>query len=112
MSRADGLAESLAIPDWLREEVDERDKNHCRFCGRYDENRAIHHCEFGGDYTGMGGRRRHSLDNLISVGWTYGHDCHSIIHSNKTLWLPLTLQVAKRPGVTMLQLKRWSDRKR
>jgi hypothetical protein len=110
-SKPDAPSESLAIPQSVRDEVDARDAFHCRFCGRHEENRAIHHCQFGGDDVGMGGRRLHVLENLITVGWTPGHDCHSIIHSNKDLWLPLTLEVVKHPGTTVLQLKRWRDRK-
>lgn len=111
MARADGQRETLEIPADIRAEVDERDGGHCRFCGRFEEARALHHILYGGDYQGMGGRRRHAVENLITVGWFGSHDCHSIIHGNKRLWLPLALEVAQTPGVTMLQLKRWRRRR-
>lgn len=108
-----GGNETLAIPQRIRDEVDERDGGYCRFCGQYaGAQRALHHIEYGGDRQGMGGRRRHDPSNLISVGWLFEHDCHSIIHGNKGLWLPIALEVAQRPGVTMLQIHRWLRRRR
>lgn len=111
VSKADGKAETLAIPKWLRDEVQARDQGVCRLCGRHEEYLAIHHIVFGGGAgPGMGGRRIHELDNLLSVGWMYQHDCHSLIHGDKGLWSPLAHEVIKRPGVTMLQLRRWQRR--
>lgn len=110
---ADGEKETLAIPAKMRAEVDERDQGYCRVCGRYvGEARALHHIRFGGDVQGMGGRRLHRVDNLITVGWLFQHDCHSMIHADKGLWTPLAIQVAVNPGVTMLQLHRWARRRR
>lgn len=106
MSKADGKAETLAIPDALRLQVAERDQGHCRFCGRYEENAAIHHVRFGGDVVGMGGRRQHYLENLLTVGWLYGHDCHSRLHDRKTYWMPYVLGALATPGATVLQLRR------
>lgn len=102
-----GDDETLAIPERMRAEVDARDLGYCRFCGRYaGPQRALHHIEYGG----MGQRRRHAVDNLMTVGWLFDHDCHTVIHSNKRLWMPLCLEVVKRPGVTVLQLYRWTQR--
>lgn len=110
--RGDGAAETLAIPASMRVEVDERDQGTCRVCGQYaGERRALHHIVYGGDAAGMGGRRLHHPDNLITVGWLFEHDCHSIVHSNKRLWVPLLQRAVKTPGVTALQLHRW-DRSR
>lgn len=104
--------ETLAIPDRIRAEVDERDLGYCRFCGQYaGERRALHHIEFGGDAVGMGGRRHHNPDNLLTVGWLFEHDCHSVIHGNKRLWLPLTREVVRHGGMTVLQLMRWKRRR-
>lgn len=104
----DGEAETLAIPAAMRREVDERDNYFCRMCGQFaGERRALHHIIYGGDAVGMGGRRLHRVDNLLTVGWLFEHDCHSIIHSNVRRWRPLALEVIKHPGVTMLQLERW-----
>lgn len=115
--KADGAQETLAIPAHIRSEVDERDAGICRFCGRFvGEARALHHIRFGGDEVGMGGRRIHLVENLLTVGWMFDHDCHSILHSNKNLWLPFALEAAVTPGVTVLKLHRWSrvgfDRKK
>ena len=107
----DSKKETLAIPDSMRVEVDERDGGHCRVCGRYaGEMRALHHIEYGGDYVGIGGRRRHHPDNLVTVGWLWEHDCHTIVHGNKRLWVPVLKQVVAMPGVTGLQLLRWQRR--
>ncbi len=62
----------------------------------------------------MGGRRDHSLDNLVTVCWMYGPtpgqpSCHDLVHSNKHLWQPLLQQVIEVPGVTAFQLRRWSQ---
>jgi 5-methylcytosine-specific restriction endonuclease McrA len=104
-------AETTAIPAHLRKQVDERDGGYCRFCGKYlAERRAIHHIQYGGDAQGMGGRRRHALDNLISVCWMPGDNgCHQTIHANKRRWTDIALQTAVQPGVTMLQLAKWAQ---
>lgn len=100
--------ETLAIPARLRREVAERDQGICRVCGRWvGEQGAIHHIDFGGDRVGMGGRRVHELANLLTVGWLYEHDCHSVLHGRKLLWLPYAKQAALRRGVTVYQLRRW-----
>lgn len=104
---ADGRRETLEIPERVRLEVRERDGGHCRFCGRTDGILVLHHCLFGGDYVGMGGRRSHDAGSIITVGGAFDHDCHSVIHSQKSLWLPLSVAVVEKPGVTMLQLQRW-----
>lgn len=107
MARAE--RETLEIPEAIRAAVDARDRLFCRFCGRYEgARRALHHIAYGGDRQGMGGRRRHHLDNLLTVGWLFEADCHSIIHGDKGLWMPYALTAAVTPGVTMLQLRRWS----
>lgn len=103
-----GADETLAIPASMRSEVDGRDGGFCRVCGRYaGEQRALHHIRYGGDTVGMGGRRWHHPENLVTVGWLFDHDCHSKVHSDKALWVPLLLEVVHRPGTTALQLLRW-----
>jgi hypothetical protein len=100
--------ETLAIPGWLREQVDDRDKQRCRVCGKYlAEARALHHIRFGGARQGMGGRRDHSLDNLITVCWMWAGNCHDRVHSQKRLYLPVLEQLTVTPGVTGMQLMRW-----
>ena len=109
---ANGERETLAIPQRLRNAVDERDQGYCRVCGQYaGERRAIHHIEYGGDKQGMGGRRRHAIDNLVTVGWLFEHDCHSVVHSNKRLWVPVLQAVVEHTGVTGLQVIRWRKRR-
>lgn len=108
MPRADAKEESLAIPVAIRRAVDERDGGFCRVCGSYQgDRRAHHHIIYGGDDRGMGGRRQHRVDEIVTIGWIGRDDCHSIIHSDKGLWQPLLLAVVHRPGVTALQLLRW-----
>lgn len=107
--RSPAARETLAIPEALRREVAERDQGICRFCGRFvGESGAVHHVDFGGDLVGMGGRRHHALENLLTVGWLPGHDCHlGMLHARKLLWQPYARLAARRPGVTILQLRRW-----
>jgi 5-methylcytosine-specific restriction endonuclease McrA len=104
--------ETLAIPATMRAAVDERDQLHCRVCGKYlGEQRALHHISFGGSRQGMGGRREHSVDNLITVCWMWGGNCHDLVHSDKGLWLPLLEKTIAAPGVTTMQLRRWEQRR-
>lgn len=103
--------ETLAIPTVLRAEVDERDQQHCRVCGKYlGTERALHHIRFGGNYQGMGGKRTHTLDNLVTVCWMWGGNCHDLVHTQKLLYLPLLEEVIRTPGVTATQLRRWRHR--
>jgi len=107
--------ETVEIPDLRRKEVDERDQGFCRFCGKQlDKRRGIHHIRFGGTDQGTGGRRNHSLDNLISVCWlppdaVDGTTCHQRLHADKYRWLGLAAQAAVTPGLTVLQLERWNS---
>lgn len=114
--RPDAVRESLAIPGDIRAAVDDRDALHCRVCGRYlGDDRAQHHILYGGDLRGMGGRRHHALEEILTVCWMYGGNCHDIVHGNKSFWVPVLLRVAQRPGITALQVIRWDkarERKR
>lgn len=104
--------ETLAIPTALRLQVDERDQQNCRVCGRYQgDARALHHIHFGGSRQGMGGRREHDLNNLITVCWMWAGNCHDLVHARKGLWLPLLEQLTVTPGVTGFQLRRWQARR-
>lgn len=108
-----GCRDSLAIPDDVRTIVDERDRMHCRVCGRWlGHARALHHIRYGGSRQGMGGRRDHDPNNLITVCWMWAGNCHSLVHSAKTLWLPLLERTVATPGVTAMQLRRWQSPKR
>lgn len=114
MSRGDGEKETLAIPDHLRRQVDERDGGFCRMCGKYlGQRRAIHHIFFGGDLQGMGGRRLHELSNLISLCWLpYDNDCHQTAHARKGYWQQYLAAAATSPlKTTALQLARWHARR-
>lgn len=109
MSKPDAQGESLAIPLDVRRAVDARDLMTCRVCGKWlGDRRALHHVIYGGDERGMGGRRVHNVDEIVTVCWLPGDgDCHSLVHSAKRVWQPLLLEAAKRRGVTAFQIKRW-----
>lgn len=110
-----GSEETVAIPAHLRRAVDERDGGFCRMCGKFlGERRAIHHIYFGGDVQGMGGRRHHDLDNLVSLCWLPGDaDCHQRAHSRKGFWQPLLLEVITCPQrLTAYQIARHRARDR
>ena len=110
-----GGDETLEIPQRLRDAVDERDKGHCRMCGKFlGGRRAIHHIFFGGDLQGIGGRRHHALENLVSLCYLPGdNNCHQRAHSNKTYWQGLLLAVITRQGnQTATQLSRWARRRK
>lgn len=97
--------QSLSIPMAIREQVLERDGGVCRLCGR--TNVIAHHIRYGGDEIGMGGRRFHSVGNIVSLGQHYEHQCHERVHAAKQLWTPLLIRVVEMPGVTAFALYRW-----
>lgn len=106
--------ESLSIPQDIRDAVDERDQTYCRICGKFlGERRGLHHIEYGGDYVGMGGRRVHVTDKILTVCWLPGdpayrsRPCHDVVHQQKGVWVPILLTVVSRPGVSAYQLRRW-----
>lgn len=109
--------ETRDIPTDVRAAVDERDTLHCRVCGKWlGERRALHHIIYGGDDRGMGGRRVHNVDEIVTVCWLPGdprfgvRPCHDRVHSDKRRWQPLLLEIATRRGVTAIQLERWRAR--
>jgi hypothetical protein len=113
--RADAEGESLAIPTAVRAAVDERDQLTCRVCGKWlGDRRALHHIVYGGDERGMGGRRVHNVEEIVTVCWLPGdpenglQPCHERVHSDKHMWQPLLLMAARRRGVTAIQLRRWA----
>lgn len=102
--------ETAEIPQAMRVAVDERDGGYCRMCGRYlGGRRAIHHIFFGGDLQGMGGRRRHDLDNLVSLCWLpWDGGCHMKAHADKGLWQPLLhAAITSKRRTTAYQLARY-----
>lgn len=104
-SEKDWEADPLTVPGRIRERVLERDNHSCRVCGRWVEYPATHHIR----YRSEGGPD--TVDNLVTVGWAPGHDCHlTIVHANKRLWQPILQLVVNEPGVTALQLRRWMQR--
>lgn len=106
------MSEALEIPPHVRKTVDQRDEGYCRVCGKFlGSRRGLHHVLYGGDVVGMGGRRRHNPDEIITVCWMVGDNgCHQRLHSDKSRWQPLALEAIKSPGVTVMQLDRWSRR--
>jgi 5-methylcytosine-specific restriction endonuclease McrA len=103
--------ETREIPKAVREAVDARDGGFCRVCGKYlGERRAIHHIRFGGDAQGMGGKRNHAVDNLLSVCWLPGDNgCHQLLHSNKARWMDVALWTAVHDGMSVFQAARWQQ---
>lgn len=113
MTRANDRDETVAIPKAARDAVDDRDQTFCRMCGKFlGERRAIHHIFFGGDLQGMGGRRNHDPNNLVSLCWLPGdNDCHMRAHSYKSYWQPYLAEVATaQRRTTAMQLARWDRR--
>ena len=100
------MAEHDRVPLAVRQEVYERDGGCCRVCGRFVDMPGLHHILYRS--SGV----INTPANLITIGWTPGHDCHlPIVHRNKTLWLPILQQVALTDGVNGLQLLRWYEAK-
>lgn len=91
------------VPSGVREFVLERDGSCCRMCGQYTEDPALHHVVF----RSQGGADVPS--NLVTIGWTPYHECHlKFAHGPEArIWRPILLEVAQRPGITALALRRW-----
>lgn len=93
------------VPSHVREFVLERDCGLCRVCGQYaGDPPALHHIQF---------RSQGGLDvpsNLITIGWENWHNCHlEVAHGPQArTWREIFLAIAEQPGVTALQLARWS----
>lgn len=107
--REQAFSEALAIPASVRAVLDERDARFCRMCGRFcGAAREHHHIVFGGSARGMGGRRVHDPDEMVSLCQA----CHGRAHGEKGTWAPLLLRVAQLPGVTAAALRRQDQRRR
>jgi hypothetical protein len=116
--RPRAVRETTGIPEAVRTAVDERDGKHCRVCGKYlGERRALHHIVYGGDDRGMGGRRIHNVEEILTVCWLPGdpgpglRPCHDTVHASKRRWQPVLLEVARQRGITAIQLERWKRRR-
>lgn len=105
------MSEHNEIPASVRKIVDERDGQFCRVCGEFlGANRGIHHIVFGGDDRGMGGKRVHDPDEMLTVCWgMFGNGCHEALHRDKAKWQEAALLAVQNPGTTVLQVMRWSD---
>ncbi len=96
------MSEHKDVPAAVRAAVLARDNGCCRVCGQFATMPGLHHI----DYRSQGGL--HVPENLITIGWTPGHDCHlPVVHANKRLWQPILHQVAITDGVNGNQLLRW-----
>ena len=95
------------IPESVRWRVYERDNRTCRICGVTSAyTYSVHHIV----YRSQGGSNDEA--NLILLCGSGSNGCHLLAHSNKSLWEPILRQLVTTTGVTGLQLKRWSERKR
>lgn len=92
------------VPDAVRHQVIDRDEHCCRICGQWVAAPGLHHIVF----RSQGGLD--VIENLVVVGWQPGHDCHlPVAHGPQArMWRPLLQIAAQTPGVTALQLARWS----
>lgn len=98
----------LSIPPVIRAAVDARDGEHCRVCGRFaGERRQQHHIHYGGDYAGMGGRRLHVVENIITLDLEH----HDLVHSSKGAWIPVLEALIERPATTGFALLRHARRR-
>lgn len=87
--------ETKEVPKEVRAFVYERDGHCCRVCGAWVEQPGLHHI----DYRSQGGL--HVPENLVTIGWLPGHDCHlPIVHAHKRIWQPILKVVAVSDGVT------------
>jgi len=100
------MAEHDRVPTAVRKEVLDRDAGVCRVCGRFCDVPGLHHIS----YRSQGGLDVTS--NLITIGWTPGHDCHlPVVHANKRIWQPILEQVVITHGVNGFQLLRWYNQR-
>lgn len=100
------MDDSLDIPTSVRKEIFERDGGICRMCGTLPTwpTAEIHHIIYGGDQRGMGGRRVHNVDEMVSLCRL----CHLRAHNRKGYWQPILLRAVQCPGVTAFQIARWA----
>jgi hypothetical protein len=88
----------------LKEQTHQRDNETCRFCGRRGLWLDAHHIRF----------RRGSVDDVLWNLVSLCRECHNLVHSNQLMhkWeMQLILwELAKRPGITGMQLIRWNKK--
>jgi 5-methylcytosine-specific restriction endonuclease McrA len=91
------------IPKKIIKAVLERDDSICQYCGRQGAN--IHHIV----PAGIGGKRRHIKENLITLCL----DCHSRAHSNKEMreWTYTWSRQKYGDKVDKLLAEKWSNEK-
>jgi 5-methylcytosine-specific restriction endonuclease McrA len=99
------MSVSERVAPQVRRKVIDRDQSCCRICGRYVEAPALHHIR----YRSHGGPD--TVDNLVTVGWQPGHDCHlTVAHGPRArIIAPLLVACTVDPSVTALQLYRWQQ---
>lgn len=95
------------VPSGIRRAVIERDNSSCRICGQHVPHPALHHIRFrshGGPDT---------VENLVTVGWQPGHDCHlTVAHGPLArTFAPLLVACTVDRSVTALQLYRWQNQR-
>jgi 5-methylcytosine-specific restriction endonuclease McrA len=101
--RQRGYIVAHPIPKKLIKAVLERDDSICQYCGRQGVN--IHHIV----PAGMGGKRIHAIENLITLCL----ECHGEAHSSKDMreWTYEWSRQKYGDKVDKLLAEKWSDKK-
>lgn len=96
MSEADGS---------LKHQTHTRDNWTCRFCGRRGVPLDAHHIRF----------RRGTADDVLWNLVSLCRGCHDLVHSNRLMgkreMQEVLWELARRTGVTGMQIIRWNKRK-
>lgn len=91
------MSKATDIPTATRKAVHERDRGNCRACGAHASAPALHHIVFRSQE-----RNNHDLDNLVTLGGGYDHNCHQMVHAHNIVFADALKAIVDRPGITAL----------